>query len=810
MSEPQSDPSEVDDAVEALVAEVTDEYLDRLERGQRPDVEEYGRRYPQIAEVLRQILPALKAVRQSGTSSWGEAEMGESLSPLGCLGDFRLLSEVGRGGMGIVYEAEQISLRRRVALKVLPFAAALDPKRLERFRHEAQAAALLHHTHIVPVFAVGCERGVYYYAMQFIEGQSLAQLIQQLRQGGEPAPSDATRSVPGRRDASHAIFGSSIFVAPEPSSSTVIPIDEAASSGRSGLAARSETRAELGSSTVHLGSAQEFIRKAVEWGIQAADALDHAHSLGIVHRDIKPANLLIDVHNHLWVTDFGLAQHCQDAGLTATGDLVGTLRYMSPEQALGDRGMVDHRTDMYALAATLYELVTLEPLLNGRTRQELLQQVIAEAPVSPRRLNKAVPVDLETILLKALAKEPSDRYACIRDLADDLRRFLGHEPIHARRPSPLERASKWSRRHRSVVFSGIVALVVTVVALAVSTGLVVREQMKTQEAYARVVSEQEQTRAAAAQAERNFQQARQMLDLFTQICEDELPDRPENGPVRNKLFEAALDYYEQFIRQSEGDSHLQAELTNSHVHVAEILHQGGSAQDAVASLEQARELQEDLVRKHPDISKYRRELVSIYHRIGILRGRDLIFLASQESVQSHLGLSPEQLEAVEKLVADQRSRFAAARDCTDLAALRRLFEEQTTAAQATLGSILSPEQRKRLQQISLQHRGVLAFSDPTVVSALALTEAQTAAIRQIQSDAWDAFRRSHRQQEIRARLAVCLQRILATLSDTQQAKWRELIGKKFDGPIHYGRGPRERSGESEPATSGSSGAVRHT
>ncbi len=187
----------------------------------------------------------------------------------------------------------------------------------------------------------------------------------------------------------------------------------------------------------------EYFRTVAKLGVQAAEALEHAHDQGVIHRDIKPSNLLVDVEGNLWVTDFGLAQVQSGAALTATGDVLGTLRYMSPEQALAKRPLVDQRSDVYSLGATLYELLTLEPAFPGRDRQELLRQIAFEEPRLPRRLMKAIPAELDTIVMKAMSKELTGRYETARELRDDLVRFLEDKPILARRPTRAERLIKW-------------------------------------------------------------------------------------------------------------------------------------------------------------------------------------------------------------------------------------------------------------------------------------------------------------------------------------------------------------------------------
>jgi serine/threonine protein kinase len=434
---------------DALLAEIVEEFTNRVQAGESVDVEAYIHKHPEHAERLRQLLPALALLDDLGRSlsSAANGAAGQSSEDTlsGVLGDFRILREVGKGGMGVVYEAEQISLRRRVALKVLPFAATMDARHLQRFHNEAQAAACLHHTNIVPVFFVGSERGVHFYAMQYINGQPLSELIRQLRQRENKTPTPA-----------------------EAAASTPMPA------------------ADMTPLTGEGGRGRDYFRKVAELGVQAAEALEHAHQLGIVHRDIKPANLLLDARGNLWVTDFGLAhmQHGEN-NLTMTGQAVGTPRYMSPEQALAKRVVLDHRTDIYSLGVTLYELLTLRPAFSSDDRQELLRQIAFEEPPRPRKLNRAIPTELETIILKTMEKEAADRYGTAQEMAKDLQRHLRNEPIWARRPTVCQRIVKWSKRHRAFVWSGMATLGATFIALATTTALVWQAERETQGALKR-------------------------------------------------------------------------------------------------------------------------------------------------------------------------------------------------------------------------------------------------------------------------------------------------------------------------------------
>jgi WD40 repeat protein len=461
-------------AADPALVNLVDELADRLQAGDAVDWNAVAREYPEHVEQIRKLLPAIEAIAELGSATGrsvsrvhlGKAESGSTFRELG---DYRIIGEVGRGGMGVVYEAIQISLSRRVALKVLPFAPALDSRQLQRFQNEARAAAHLNHTNIVPVYAVGCERGVHYYAMQFIEGQSLAALIVELRE------------IEGRaHDRLERRNQAAFELASELASGRFAPVATAAALATTATEARSEVDPRLApagssnptsarSSTGSSTRTSAYFRTVARMGHQAAQALEHAHQQGVVHRDIKPSNLLVDVRGNLWVADFGLARFQSEAGLTMTGDLLGTLRYMSPEQALGKSGMADHRTDLYSLGATLYELLALEPVYGGRDRQEILKRIAFEEPRPPRRLNAAIPLDLETIVLKAMSKDPAARYGTAKELADDLNRFLECQPIRARRSNAWERSVKWAQRRPAIAALLTMVFLTSLIGFAGST-----------------------------------------------------------------------------------------------------------------------------------------------------------------------------------------------------------------------------------------------------------------------------------------------------------------------------------------------------
>ncbi|MCU0253052.1 MAG: serine/threonine protein kinase, partial [Acidobacteria bacterium] len=310
------------------------------------------------------------------------------------LGDFELVAELGRGGMAIVYEAVQVPLGRRVALKVLPAGIAFSTASVNRFKREAHAAALLRHPNIVSIHATGEAQGCPFYAMELVEGPSLQAVLDAARTGRSREPVSTPLDPPGAEPGTRVWF---------------------------------ETAARLVAGV--------------------ADGLAAAHAQRIVHRDVKPGNLLFGSDGQLHLTDFGLARMLEEPGLTASGSFLGTPAYMSPEQIAGPSDRIDHRTDVYSLGAVLYELLTLSRPFPQESREAVACAILSEDATPPRRLQPEIPRDLEAICLKAIEKEPARRYDHAAAMAADLRSFLAREPIVARPLAPSRRLARHVRRH---------------------------------------------------------------------------------------------------------------------------------------------------------------------------------------------------------------------------------------------------------------------------------------------------------------------------------------------------------------------------
>jgi hypothetical protein len=449
---------------------------------------------------------------------------------------------------------------------------------------------------------------------------------------------------------------------------------------------------------------------------------------------------------------------------------------------------VDHRTDVYSLGATLYELLTLEPIFSGQDRRALLRQILEEEPRPPRQVNRGIPVELETIVLKALAKAPEERYATAAEMAADLRRFLDEQPILARRPSLVERARKWMRRHPSVVGTAVVLLLFVAVALGVTTTLVAQEQARTKEAYA-------QERERADEAEKRLQMAQRVADDLIRLAEDEVPDDdPRLQGLRKRLLEVGLDYYQEFIEQRRDDPDAQARLENTRDRVEKI----------IADL-------------------------------AVLQGIGRLVLLKNRAVLDALEASAKQREDVKEVLrrqAEQSRTVAEEGPSLPPEQWRQGFLEDAHANEAAIQSILSRKQLRRLRQIAIQVQGLDAFGEPEVLAALRLSPEQRDRLRGIKEEVmrgrWpgrgpgrpgrgmvdrrsleesrdrrgkqhprgrfpgpprgpkkrdEQFRQQVQEQQ--RKLKAAFEKSLAVLTKEQAKRWQKLTGEPFKGPITF-------------------------
>jgi hypothetical protein len=481
-------------------------------------------------------------------------------------------------------------------------------------------------------------------------------------------------------------------------------------------------------------------------------ALEHAHAVGVVHRDIKPANLLLDPRGQLWVTDFGLAQMTGDAGLTVTGELLGTLRYASPEQVLARQGVVDHRSDVYSLGATLYELLTLRPIFEGRDRNELLRQIADDEPHPPRSLHSSVPRELETVVLKALGKEASERYPTARELADDLERFLDNRPILARRPTAAERLRKLARRHPSLVGAGAVVLALLSIGSLVSSVLIHNEQERTKAEQQNAEEAYRRERQRAEEAEARYRLARRSVDEMFRISQEELADRPGLEGLRKRLLWSVLAYYQEFLDQRRDDPEARADLLDAKQRVEKILAD-----------------------------------------LAVLRAASQLYLLHQPAVLDDLKLSAQQRPRVSEFCSrvgkEWKESLADVGRLSHAERGRRALQ-RARSYETEVNQLLTPHQRARLRQIGLQAEGPGAFGEPEVVAELQLTPEQRDQIRTIQDETLFSWMRGPRSttsgNDSRPALAKeksASERIAAVLTDEQLLRWRAMTGEELKVPI---------------------------
>lgn len=437
-------PEKSDNDRERRLDEVVAAWVKAREAGGKPDVREWLARHPDLAPELESFFAAEKQLGEIA-APWREAATlntppavndieTETIDHVGNLrrpapaaggeqgvpglgrtiGEYELIAEIARGGMGVVYKARQTRLNRTVALKMILAGEFANQDDVRRFLAEAEAAAGLDHPGIVPVYESGEIGGQHFFSMGYINGRSLAALL-------------AAGPLPPRR--------------------------------------------------------------AAELLVQVADAVDYAHRQGVIHRDLKPGNILLDQDENPRVTDFGLAKRIAGGSeLTRTGQALGTPSYMPPEQASGKLDAIGPVSDVYALGAVLYAMLTGRPPFQAASPLDTLLQVLEEEPVAPRQLNADVPVDLETIALKCLEKEPHKRYATAGELADELRRFLLGEPIHARPIGSAERAWRWCRRNPLVAGLAATAAMALVAGAGVSTHFAVEAYHRARDAESSAVA----------------------------------------------------------------------------------------------------------------------------------------------------------------------------------------------------------------------------------------------------------------------------------------------------------------------------------
>lgn len=546
MTSPTFEPDDLDDQIDDLVAEV----LLARESGEPDAAARVAAEYPEHARAIDRRLARLDGAR----GVLGVLGSGVREQPLPeRIGGHTILRELGRGGMGVVYLARDEKLGRAVALKAMTNPALAGERGRERFQREVRAVAALQHACIVPIHEAGEDEGTPYYTMPLVEGRSLADILAELRGLDlEPARLTSRHLRVGSRDGDSA--GA---------------IDSSQRSTRDG----SHPSERLARSHV------ELVARLV---LDVADALAHAHAGGIVHRDVKPSNILVSAEGRALLCDFGLARGEESGDLTRTGDFVGTPHYVAPEQAVG--AAIDARCDVYALGTTLYELLTLRVPHSGDSTAEILRKIQTREPTPLRKLNPAVPRDLETICATAMAKEPAVRYASAEELAEELRRFITLRPVHARPVGPVTRTLRWTRRNPMAAVA-LVSLTLLVVVGPTVFGLY------SQAAARRLGREQAATVVQRDRADRNVERVLRTVDeMLTRMGQQDLVHVPRMDELRRELLERALRLHQELIAEGDADEKVRRNTARAQCSVARVLHDLGRLEEAVVEAERAVEL----------------------------------------------------------------------------------------------------------------------------------------------------------------------------------------------------------------------------
>ena len=696
---------ELSEAAQDRLARILDDYLVAAEQGAPISPDELLLRHPEDAKYLRGYLSGLQKFHAAAVEMKPHRPLFiGKLQPAQIIGDFRLLREIGRGGMGVVYEALQISLQRRVALKILPFTAGHDDKQIHRFRNEALAAAHVEHANIVPVYAVGEDNGVHYYAMQLIEGQSLATLPAEIQPHAAQSTAESTAA-----NCHHSTW---------PNENGNTPVSTPAPPVIHPIISRS-------------GTTSDRVREITRLGIQAAEALHAVHEIGIVHRDVKPSNLLVDGQGKLWVTDFGLARCREHAGLTQTGDVLGTMRYMSPEQSLGRGRLIDHRTDVYSLGVTLYELATGHHPAGDLSDAELLFIRAPFQQKSMRHWNSTIPRDFETVVMKAIAEFPNERYATAQEFADDLRRYLEGRPILASRPSLMNRAGKWARRHRGLVYAAAAILLVAVIGQSINSLLLVRKNREIANALV-AVRDSLHDRGA-------------VLDRFSTQLVDQLAAIPGAEGVRYQALEDSLALYQRFEEQAAGEPALATDLALAYSKMGTLSEKLGKSSVALAKHLAARDLWETLVASEPSNAEYSLNLAMCHNNVGLLLadlsrgGEALESLQSAQRVLQKMTEDEQESEAAQTALATTYSNFGL---------VMRHRGDHTAAAEKFRNAIAlqewlvtqSPDSEEALRGLAANYNNLASLSDTSTPETAVKVYRQAIEIQRRLANKWPANR----------------------------------------------------------------------
>jgi eukaryotic-like serine/threonine-protein kinase len=611
------------------IEQLADDYVKKYRAGQSPSITQYIKKYPELSEEIQECFPAIAALEGLKAVETTEGKISLGRSQPKQLGDFRIIKEIGRGGMGVVYEAIQESLNRPVALKVLPRHLILQPKQLKRFKKEAKIAASLHHSNIVPVFGVGEDDGFHYYVMQLNNGVGLDELLQRI---SDTEPQSETQfKKPTNQNTETLKTNSQSHIKSE------INHKEK----------KSETRQDHfpWSRLINRISSPEEVAII---GIQAAKALQYAHEKGILHRDIKPGNLLIDQEGIVRVTDFGLARAIEPDNLSMTEEIVGTLGYMAPEMLAGE---TIPQSDLYSLGITLYELLTKQVAFERSERSHIIDQIRSGSIKQPRSLNPDIPRDLETIILKAIAVDSHHRYKSAKDLEEDLKLFLEDRPIRARRVTPVERLWRWSRRNPVIAaLSGLAMILMITIGMVFSSGYQAELKQRKRAEETAVLATESLDRLFNRFVPGRFQSSIQVMSDGTTV--ENIQSQPILSKESALLLTEMIGFYEKLALQTGEKKEFLLKTAGAQKKVGDIYHRLGDHQAAIESYQESLTSYQNLISSsHAVEIKWTIDKAVIQNEMGLLfrkKGE------SEKGNQFHLNA----LETLNEISTDQNLQEA--------------------------------------------------------------------------------------------------------------------------------------------------------